>query len=111
MLKFILSKLAMLIPTFIGVTIAAFVFIRLLPGDPILLMAGERGVEPERYAELQKQFGFDRPLVVQYAAHHLLFRQLRLQLARLVRDAPAAASFRTHIPALFYRACDRLHAD
>ncbi len=66
MLKFILSKLAMLIPTFIGVTIAAFVFIRLLPGDPILLMAGERGVEPERYAELQKQFGFDRPMIVQY---------------------------------------------
>ena len=66
MLKFILSKLAMVIPTFLGVTIAAFAFIRLLPGDPILLMAGERGVEPERYAELQKQFGFDRPLVVQY---------------------------------------------
>jgi len=66
MFKFLLVKLAQLVPTFIGVTIVAFAFIRLLPGDPILLMAGERGISAERYAQLQSQFGFDRPLVVQY---------------------------------------------
>jgi dipeptide transport system permease protein len=56
----------MLIPTFIGVTLVAFFFIRLLPGDPILLLVGERGISPERYAELQKAFGFDRPIYEQY---------------------------------------------
>ena len=66
MIRFFLTKLALLIPTFIGVTVVAFGFIRLLPGDPILLLGGERGVTPERYAELQQQLGFDRPIIVQY---------------------------------------------
>lgn len=66
MIRFILNKLALLIPTFLGITLVAFIFIRLLPGDPILLMAGERAVSPERYAMLEKQFGFDRPLLEQY---------------------------------------------
>ncbi len=66
MILFILRRIGLLIPTFIGVTIAAFGFIRLLPGDPVLLMAGERGMTPERHAELMEQFGFDRPLWEQY---------------------------------------------
>lgn len=66
MLRFILSRIGVLIPTFIGVSIVAFAFIRLLPGDPILLLAGERGMTPERYAELKEAFGYDRPYVVQY---------------------------------------------
>ena len=39
---------------------------RLLPGDPVLAMAGERGVSPERYAELMEQFGYDQPIWQQY---------------------------------------------
>ena len=67
MLGFLLRRVGMLIPTFIGVTLVAFFFIRLLPGDPILLLAGERGISPERYAELQHAFGFDKPVYMQYA--------------------------------------------
>ena len=66
MLTLLIRRLGLLIPTFIGVTIASFLFIRLLPGDPVLLMAGERGITPERHAELMTQFGFDRPLYAQY---------------------------------------------
>lgn len=66
MLGFILRRLGTFIPTFIGVSIVSFLFIRLLPGDPILLMAGERGMSDERYAQLMTQFGFDRPLFIQY---------------------------------------------
>src|SRR5690606_35820353 len=40
--------------------------VRVLPGDPVLLMAGERGVSPERHAELMAQLGFDRPIWQQY---------------------------------------------
>jgi dipeptide transport system permease protein len=61
MFRFILGRLAVLIPTFIGVTIVSFAFIRLLPGDPIMLLSGERVMEPERYEALTKQFGYDRP--------------------------------------------------
>ena len=66
MFSFLLLRIGLLIPTFIGVTVASFAFIRLLPGDPVLLMAGERGLTPERHAQLLKKFGFDRPMYEQY---------------------------------------------
>ena len=66
MFRFILNKLVYLVPTFIGITLEAFAFVRVLPGDPVLLMAGERGVSPERHAELMAQLGFDRPIWQQY---------------------------------------------
>ncbi|MBB58092.1 MAG: peptide ABC transporter permease [Rhodospirillaceae bacterium] len=66
MFQYFLNKLATTIPTFLGISLIAFAFIRVLPGDPIMLMAGERGVTPERYEELATQFGFDRPFYIQY---------------------------------------------
>ncbi|MDD7908985.1 ABC transporter permease subunit [Pseudovibrio exalbescens] len=69
MLRLILRKLGLLLPTFIGVTLTSFFFIRLLPGDPILLLAGERGVSPERYQELMVQFGYDQPVWQQYLTY------------------------------------------
>tara|TARA_Y100000815_G_scaffold258860_1_gene268730 strand:- start:481 stop:1485 length:1005 start_codon:yes stop_codon:yes gene_type:complete len=66
MIRFLLRKFGLLIPTFIGVSIIAFAFIRLLPGDPITLLAGERGVSAERYEALQAAYGFDKPIIVQY---------------------------------------------
>ncbi|WP_411037039.1 ABC transporter permease subunit [Shinella sp. BYT-45] len=66
MLRFIFGRLAVLIPTFIGVSLIAFSFIRLLPGDPVMLMSGERVMSPERHAELMHQLGLDRPMYIQY---------------------------------------------
>jgi len=66
MLRFVLYRLALVIPTFIGVTIVAFFFIRILPGDPVQVLAGERGVSPERHAEVLARLGFDKPLWEQY---------------------------------------------
>ena len=66
MLRFVLYRLALLVPTFVGVSIVAFAFIRMLPGDPIMLLAGERGMSEERYRELQQLYGFDQPIIVQY---------------------------------------------
>jgi len=66
MLRFLLGRLAVLIPTFIGVSIIAFSFIRLLPGDPVMLMSGERVMSEERYQQISHELGYDRPLVVQY---------------------------------------------
>jgi dipeptide transport system permease protein len=66
MVKFLLTRLGLLIPTFFGVTLVAFSFIRLLPGDPLELLAGERGISDERKAELMTQMGFDKPLWQQY---------------------------------------------
>ncbi|BDA85876.1 peptide ABC transporter permease [Aureimonas sp. SA4125] len=69
MFGYLLKRIGLLIPTFIGVTLVSFLFIRLLPGDPIIALAGERGLSPERYAQLVAQFGYDRPLYVQYFSY------------------------------------------
>lgn len=66
MFQFILKRLGMIIPTFLGITILAFVFVHLIPGDPVLIFAGERGVSPERHAELMAQLGLNKPLYQQY---------------------------------------------
>lgn len=66
MFRFLFSRFAVLIPTFLGVSIVAFSFIRLLPGDPVALMSGERVMSPERHAEITRQLGYDRPIVIQY---------------------------------------------
>ncbi|WP_392560438.1 dipeptide ABC transporter permease DppB [Orbus mooreae] len=66
MFQFILKRLGIVGLTFIGITILTFVFVHLIPGDPVLILAGERGLSPERHAQLMSQFGLDRPLYVQY---------------------------------------------
>jgi len=66
MLRFLLGRLAVLIPTFIGVALIAFSFIRLLPGDPVMLMSGERVMDPERHAQIMHELGLDRPYYQQF---------------------------------------------
>ncbi|MDN3711171.1 ABC transporter permease subunit [Paracoccus cavernae] len=98
MIKFILSKLLYLVPTFLGITIVAFSFIRLLPGDPVLLMAGERGVSPERYAEISAQLGYDKPVVQQYL--HYLGNLMQGDLGNsLVTKKPVLDEFFALFPA------------
>ncbi|PZO64563.1 MAG: peptide ABC transporter permease [Paracoccus denitrificans] len=98
MIKFILQKLLYLIPTFLGITIVAFGFVRLLPGDPVLLMAGERGVSPERYAQISAQLGFDKPIWQQYLQYlnNLLHGDLGLSLST---KKPVLAEFLALFPA------------
>jgi ABC-type dipeptide/oligopeptide/nickel transport system permease component len=69
MLRFLFTRLSLVIPTFIGMTLLAFFLIRLVPGDPIETMAGERGIDPVRHAALLKEYGLDRPVLVQYGIY------------------------------------------
>jgi len=84
MVDYFLRRLLIIVPTFIGITMVTFVIVNLAPGGPIeqLLrdirfgasMAGaeqmgsitHEGVNEEILAELKKQFGFDKPLLVRY---------------------------------------------
>jgi dipeptide transport system permease protein len=66
MLRFILNRLALVIPTFIGISILSFGFIRLLPGDPVDVLSGEHSMSVQRHDELLHQFGLDRPIWQQY---------------------------------------------
>ena len=98
MLAFLLTRLLLLIPTFIGVTLAAFSFIRLLPGDPVLALSGERGITPERHAALMSEFGLDKPLWQQYLA--FIQDVFSLDLGNsLVTKRPVLEEFLTLFPA------------
>lgn len=66
MLQFILQRLGLVIPTFIGITLLTFIFVHLIPGDPVMIMVGERGLSPERHAYLMAELGLDKPLWQQY---------------------------------------------
>jgi len=69
MFTFLLKRLGLVLPTFLGITILVFSLIRLLPGDPVEALSGERGMTPERYQRLIHEFGLDRPLYVQYGEY------------------------------------------
>ena len=66
MRRFILKQLSFFIPTLLGVSLVSFVLIRIIPGDPVRLMLGERGGTPKQYREMQQKLGLDRPLYQQY---------------------------------------------
>jgi dipeptide transport system permease protein len=66
MFQLILRRLLTAIPTLLGVSVVAFVLIRLVPGDPVELLIGERGASPEVMAELRANLGLDQSLPVQY---------------------------------------------
>lgn len=55
--------------TFIGVTVVAFSLIRMVPGDPVMMMLGERGASPESYAEMKANLGLDKPYIQQYGLY------------------------------------------
>ncbi|WP_438764286.1 ABC transporter permease subunit [Kushneria sp. TE3] len=66
MLSFVFRKLLMLIPTLLGITLVTFTLVHLIPGDPVAIMAGERGISAERHAQVMAELGLDRPLWEQY---------------------------------------------
>ena len=98
MLRFLIGRFAYLIPTILGITIVAFGFVRILPGDPVLLMAGERGMSAERYAAVSHQLGFDRPIWAQYL--EFLNRLLHGDVGTsLVTKKPVMTEFLSLFPA------------
>ena len=58
--------MTLILPTFIGVTLASFLLIHAVPGDPIEVRVGEHGIAPERLAMLRHEFGLDQPLWKQF---------------------------------------------
>lgn len=66
MFAFLARRLGLLIPTFIGVTLLSFALIRLIPGDPVEVMMGERHLDPVAHAAALHRLGLDKPVAAQY---------------------------------------------
>jgi peptide/nickel transport system permease protein len=65
MLRYILKRLALLIPTLLGVVTLVFAMIALAPGDPARVMLGERANKAS-LEKLRHDLGLDKPLIEQY---------------------------------------------
>ena len=98
MFRFFLTRASLLVPTFIGMTLLAFFLIRLVPGDPIETLAGERGIDPARHAALLKDYGLDKPLFAQYGIY--IGRVLHGDLGKsVITQEPVMSEFLALFPA------------
>jgi len=66
MLRFFIKRLALTVPTFLALMFVTFMMIRLVPGDPIEVRRGERGISPERLEQLRHEMGLDQPIWQQF---------------------------------------------
>jgi dipeptide transport system permease protein len=98
MLRFIFTRVSLIIPTFVGLTLVAFILVHLIPGDPIETLAGERGIDAERHARLLAEYGLDKPLPLQYAVYvgHVLHGDFGLSL---ITHQPVIHEFTALFPA------------
>jgi peptide/nickel transport system permease protein len=66
---FILRRLTQAIPTLFGITLVAFVLMRLSPSDPVSLMvAGASDLSKDDIAAIRQSYGLDQPLPFQYVS-------------------------------------------
>lgn len=61
----IAARLLQIVPTFLAIGLVVFVLARLLPGDPVSAMLGDRATD-EAVTRLHQQMGLDRPLWAQF---------------------------------------------
>ena len=94
MSTYILRRILQSVPVLLLASIAVFLLVHLVPGDPALLLAGPDAT-PEVVAAVRRDMGLDAPLPVQYAlwAGHVLQGDLgrsyisRLPVTQLIRNA------------------------
>jgi ABC-type dipeptide/oligopeptide/nickel transport system permease component len=97
MTRYILNRLAQLVPVLLLISLIVFMVMHLLPGDPAeLMLAGAEGgaTTPERLVEIRREMGLDEPLVIQYLSFvgHALIGDLgtsvrfRIPVVELILD-------------------------
>jgi dipeptide transport system permease protein len=97
MLSMVLKRLALAVPSLIGVVIVTFVLTRALPGDPAAYFAGPAATK-EAVEQVRVKLGIDKPLPVQFVRYvgDLLHGNLGTSLTT---GQPVATEIRTRLPA------------
>lgn len=67
MLQYLLRRLTAAVPTLLGVMVAVFLVVHLIPGDPVVAMLGDMATE-EQIVQTRRDMGLDRPLYVQFGS-------------------------------------------
>ncbi len=98
MFRFLLKRLALTVPTFIALMFITFTMIRLVPGDPIEVRRGERGIDPARLELLRHEMGLDQPVWKQFLdyVNHILHGDFGVSL---VSKTPITEEFAKLFPA------------
>ncbi len=82
MINFLIKRLLAIIPVLLGITLMLFFMLRMLPGDPAQVLAGQMA-SPQDVEMIRTQLGLDQPVHIQYAA--FLNRLLHLDLGLSAR--------------------------
>jgi len=96
MLRFVVNRLLLALPTLWAVLTLVFVLVRVVPGDPTIVVLGDQAT-PQARAALRTRLGLDKPILVQYG-------DFMLQIARgdlgrsLVTNRPITADVAAVLP-------------
>lgn len=94
---YIIKRLIGLLPVLLGITLLVFCFLHLIPGDPAVVLLGERAT-PEQLAALREKLGLNQPLPLQYLT--FLRDLLRLDFGTsMISGIPIADELRSRFPA------------
>ncbi|OMC13632.1 ABC transporter permease [Mycobacterium sp. SP-6446] len=66
---YIVRRIAIMVPVFVGATLLIYGMVFLLPGDPVAAMAGDRPLTPAVAAALRARYHLDDPFIVQYVRY------------------------------------------
>jgi len=97
MLRFVVRRVLLLVPILLGLSILVFLWIRNLPGGPAIALLGERAT-PESIAMINRQYGLDKPIHVQYWSY--LKRSSQGEFGESTRSRrPVVDEFKERLPA------------
>ena len=68
MTAYIARRLLLLVPVLLGVSLASFGLLQLVPGDPAIILAGQEATE-ETLAQIRHEYGLDQPRAIQYLVY------------------------------------------
>src|SRR5919198_187847 len=95
--RYVATRLMLVLPTLVGVTLITFVLTYLLPGNPALVKAGPLAT-PEHIKEMERRMGLDQPVPVQYWRY--LSALLRGDFGESATTGrPVLEDFRQRVPA------------
>ena len=96
MLRYVVNRVLMMIPTMIAISIIVFVIIQLPPGNYLEsyiaeLQAQGESVDPQKIAFLREYYGLDKPLVEQYLRQRAARTQQRIVVVMQIQAQQAGA--------------------
>lgn len=92
MLSYALKRIAAVPPTLLGVSLLTFAILQMVPGGPAAAILGTAASSPSAVAAVNRQYGFDKPLPIQYliwlrhalAGHFGVSTQFRIPVSAIL---------------------------